>query len=60
VTPLPRSEYVSLTTPITRRLGPLRAAYGLRFTLGDTTSRLWHRLLRRDGERHELLRIYPA
>ncbi|WP_116452430.1 PPOX class F420-dependent oxidoreductase [Blastococcus litoris] len=38
----------------------LRRAYGLRFTLGDTASRLWHRLLRRPGERHELIRISPA
>jgi uncharacterized protein len=127
VTPLPRSEYISLTTyrrtgvpvptpvwaapdgdslvvwtradsgkqkdplpPATRKLasgpcrGPLlgaavdaeaelvppadhpearaalRRAYGLRFTLGDTTSRLWHRALRRPGERHELIRIRPV
>ena len=38
----------------------LRRAHGLRFTLGDTPSRLWHRALRRPGERHELLRILPA
>jgi uncharacterized protein len=38
----------------------LRRAYGLRFTLGDTTSRLWHRALRRPGERHELIRIRPV
>lgn len=38
----------------------LRRAYGLKFTLGDTASRLWHRLLRRPGERHELIRITPA
>jgi uncharacterized protein len=41
-------------------LAALRRAYGLRFTLGHHTSRLWHRLLRRPGERHELLRIRPA
>ncbi|SOE02886.1 PPOX class F420-dependent oxidoreductase [Blastococcus haudaquaticus] len=38
----------------------LRRAYGLKFTLGDTTSRLWHRALRRPGRRHELIRISPA
>jgi uncharacterized protein len=38
----------------------LRRAYGLKFTVGDTTSRLWHRALRRPGERHELIRIRPA
>jgi uncharacterized protein len=41
-------------------LAALRRAYGLRFTLGHHTSRLWHLLLRRPGERHELLRIRPA
>lgn len=41
-------------------LAPLRRAYGLRFTLGHHTARLWHRLLRRPGDRHELLRIKPT
>ena len=41
-------------------LAALRRTYGLRFTLGNATSRLWHRLLRRPGDRHELLRIRPA
>jgi len=41
-------------------LAALRRAYGLRFTLGNATSRLWHRLLRRPGQRHEILRIEPA
>jgi PPOX class probable F420-dependent enzyme len=41
-------------------LAALRRAYGLRFTLGHHTARLWHRLMRRPGERHELLRIRPA
>ena len=41
-------------------LAALRRTYGLRFTLGHHTARLWHRLLRRPGERHELLRIRPA
>lgn len=41
-------------------LAALRRAYGLRFTLGHTTSRLVHRLLRRPGDRHELIRIRPA
>ena len=41
-------------------LAALRRAYGLRFSLGHTTSQLWHRLLRRPGYRHELLRIKPA
>jgi uncharacterized protein len=41
-------------------LAALRRAYGLKFTLGNTTSRLWHRILRRSGERHELIRIRPA
>ncbi len=41
-------------------LAALRRGYGLRFTLGHHTSRLWHRLMRRPGERHELLCIRPA
>jgi PPOX class probable F420-dependent enzyme len=41
-------------------LAALRRAYGLKFTLGNATSRLWHRVLRRSGERHELIRISPA
>lgn len=41
-------------------LAALRRTYGLRFTLGHTTSRLVHRLLRRPGDRHELIRIRPA
>ena len=41
-------------------LAALRRAYGLRFTVGNATSRLWHRLMRRPGQRHELLRIRPA
>ena len=41
-------------------LAALRRTYGLRFSLGHHTARLWHRLLRRPGERHELLRIRPA
>jgi uncharacterized protein len=43
-----------------RALAALRRAYGLRFTLGNATARLWHRILRRGGERHELIRIRPA
>jgi uncharacterized protein len=38
-------------------LAALRRTYGVRFTLGHATARLWHRLLRRPGERHELIRI---
>jgi PPOX class probable F420-dependent enzyme len=41
-------------------LAALRRTYGFRFTLGHHTARLWHRLMRRPGERHELLRIRPA
>jgi PPOX class probable F420-dependent enzyme len=41
-------------------IAALRAAYGLKFTLGNTTSRLWHRLTRRSGDRHEIIRIRPA
>ena len=41
-------------------LAALRRTYGLRFSLGHTTSQLWHRLLRRPGRRHELLLIRPA
>lgn len=41
-------------------LAALRRAYGLKFTIGNTVSRLWHRVLRRDGERHEILGIRPA
>jgi PPOX class probable F420-dependent enzyme len=40
-------------------LTALRRAYGLRFTWGNATSRLWHRLLRRPAQRHELIRIRP-
>ena len=38
----------------------LRRTYGLRFTLGQHSARLWHRLMGRPGERHELLRIKPT
>jgi uncharacterized protein len=41
-------------------LAALRRAYGVRFALGHHAARLWHTLTRRDGERHELLRIRPA
>src|SRR4051812_3405343 len=41
-------------------MAALRRAYGLRFTLGNATARLWHRVLRRPGERHELIRIRPV
>jgi uncharacterized protein len=41
-------------------LAALRRTYGVRFTLGNATSRLWHKLLRRPGQRHEILRIRPA
>ncbi len=41
-------------------LAALRRAYGLRFRLGYTTSRLWTRLRRPGTERHELIRIRPA
>ena len=41
-------------------LAALRRAYGLRFTLGHHTARLWHRLMRRPGKRHELIRIKPT
>jgi len=41
-------------------LAALRRAYGVRFTLGNATARLWHRVLRRPGERHELIRIRPV
>jgi PPOX class probable F420-dependent enzyme len=41
-------------------LAALRRAYGLRFSLGHTASQLWHRLTRRPGRRHELLRIRPT
>ncbi|MGY2084427.1 PPOX class F420-dependent oxidoreductase [Blastococcus sp. SYSU DS0539] len=40
-------------------LDALRRAYGLKFTLGNSTSRLWHRLTRRESERHEIIRIHP-
>jgi hypothetical protein len=38
----------------------LRLAYGLTFRLGNATSRLWHRLTRGSGDRHEIIRIRPA
>ena len=41
-------------------IAALRRAYGLTFTLGNATSRLWHRLARRPGDRHEIIRIRPA
>ena len=41
-------------------LAALRRAYGIRLALGSATSRLWHRLLRRPGQQHELIRIRPA
>ncbi|MGY2067604.1 PPOX class F420-dependent oxidoreductase [Blastococcus sp. SYSU DS0619] len=41
-------------------LAALRAAYGLKFTVGNATARLLHRLLRRPGDRHELIRIRPV
>jgi uncharacterized protein len=41
-------------------LGALRRAYGVRFHLGYFASRLWHRITRRSGNRHELIRIRPA
>jgi PPOX class probable F420-dependent enzyme len=41
-------------------IAALRRAYGLKFTLGNATSRLWHRLTRRSGDRHEIIRIRPA
>jgi uncharacterized protein len=40
-------------------LAALRRTYGVRFTVGNATARLWHRLLRRPGDRHELIRISP-
>lgn len=41
-------------------IAALRRTYGLKFTLGNATSRLWHRVARRSGERHEIIRIRPA
>jgi PPOX class probable F420-dependent enzyme len=41
-------------------LAALRRTYGVRFTLGHHTSRLWHKALRRPGDRHELIRIRSA
>ncbi|MFP5372048.1 MAG: PPOX class F420-dependent oxidoreductase [Actinomycetes bacterium] len=41
-------------------LAAMRRSYGLRFQLGHRTARLWHRLARRKGEAHEMLRIRPA
>ena len=41
-------------------LASLRQAYGLKFTVGNATARLVHRLLRRPGDRHELIRIRPT
>ena len=50
---VPRAEWP-------QALAALRRAYGLKFTLGHVTSRLVHRLLRRPGDRHELIRIRSA
>jgi uncharacterized protein len=41
-------------------IAALRRAYGLKFTLGNATSRFWHRITRRSGDRHEIIRIRPA
>jgi PPOX class probable F420-dependent enzyme len=41
-------------------IAALRAAYGVKFTLGNAMSRFWHRLTRRPGDRHEIIRIRPA
>ncbi|MCA0143679.1 PPOX class F420-dependent oxidoreductase [Blastococcus sp. LR1] len=41
-------------------LAALRRAYGAKFQLGLVTSRLVHRLMRRPGDRHELIRLRPA
>ena len=41
-------------------LAALRRTYGLRFTVGNVTARLAHRLLRREGDRHELIRIHAG
>ncbi|MGY1741047.1 MULTISPECIES: hypothetical protein [unclassified Blastococcus] len=43
-----------------RHTSRVRRAHGWRFTVGSATSRLWHGLLRRPGDRHELIRIRPA
>ena len=53
-------EGVAAFVPVAEQeaaLAALRRAYGLKFTLGNATSRLWHRVLRRPGQRHELIRI---
>jgi hypothetical protein len=65
MTRLPNSTYVSLTTfrPEAERaqtLAALRRTYGVRFQLGYVTSRLWHRVTRGSGERHEIIRIRPT
>ena len=41
-------------------LAALRREYGWKFQLGLVASRLWHRLTRGDGDRHELIRVRPA
>jgi PPOX class probable F420-dependent enzyme len=41
-------------------IAALRRTYGLKFTLGNATSRFWHRITRRSGERHEIIRIRRA
>jgi PPOX class probable F420-dependent enzyme len=41
-------------------IAALRAAYGLKFTAGNSMSRFWHRLTRRPGPRHEIIRIRPV
>jgi uncharacterized protein len=59
----PAVEGVGEFVPATEHgqaLGALRREYGLKFQLGHMTSRLWHRLTRRSGERHALIRIRPA
>jgi len=44
----------------TPAIAALRRTYGLKFTLGNATARFWHRLTRRPGDRHEIIRIRPA
>jgi PPOX class probable F420-dependent enzyme len=43
-----------------RALTALRHAYGWKFRVSHLTSRWWHRLLRRSGDRHQLIRIRPT
>jgi PPOX class probable F420-dependent enzyme len=59
----PAVEAVGSFVPPSERdaaIAALRRRYGVRFTAGYVTSRLWQRLRAPGTERHEVLRLRPA